>query len=191
MKYIIIILSLLITAKSLSQDSIFRYEQRALTGKILHVDTHGIIYNNQNNYLKDIPIDFVYGYKRDGRVSILYQEKSGPLSAIHMHDYVMGRNLGYKHHYNSFPFAVGFFSSYLYTYRNTRGLTRNPKFSSLIFTAIPPTLFSYIRPKANPKWTYEKQEGYRRARSESNQKASFRGSILGTAIMYIFFFSRN
>lgn len=191
MKYIIIILLSLVTTKSLSQDSIFRYEERALTGTIVHVDTFGIIYNNQNNYLKDIPIDFVYGYKRDGRVSILYKEKSGPLTNIEMHDYVMGRNLGYKHHYNSFPFAIGFFSSYLYTYRNTRGLTRNPKFSSLVFTAVPPILFSYIRPKANPKWTLEKREGYRRARSESNQRASFWGGILGTTVMYIFFFSKN
>ena len=70
MKYIIIILLSLITSGSLSQDSIFRYEARALTGNILHVDTFGIIYNNQNNYIKDIPIDFVYGYKRDGRGSI-------------------------------------------------------------------------------------------------------------------------
>ena len=50
MKYIIIILLSLITSRSLSQDSIFRYEARALTGNILHVDTYGIIYNNQNNY---------------------------------------------------------------------------------------------------------------------------------------------
>ena len=190
MKYIITILLSLITLKGISQDSIFRYEARALTGNILHVDTHGIIYNNQNNYIKDIPIDFVYGYKRDGRVSILYKEKSGPLTTIEMHDYVMGRNLGYKHHINSFPFAVGFFSSYLYTYRNTKGLTRNPKFSSLVFTAVPPLLFSYIRPKANPRWSYEKRAGYQRARSESNQRASFWGGILGTTVMYIFFFSR-
>ena len=175
--------------RSVSQDSIFRYEARALTGTIVHVDTLMILYN-KNNYIENIPIDFVYGYKRDGRVSILYKEKSGPLTTIEMHDYVMGRNLGYKHHINSFPFAVGFFSSYLYTYRNTRGLTRNPKFSSLVFTAVPPTLFTCIRPKANPKWSYEKREGYRRARSESNQRASFWGSILGTTIMYIFFFSR-
>ena len=190
MKYIITILLSLITSRSLSQDSIFRYEARALTGTIVHVDTHGIIYNNQNNYLKDIPIDFVYGYKRDGRVSILYKEKSGPLSAIGMHDYVMGRNLGYKHHINSFPFAIGFFSSYLYTYRNTRGLTRNPRISSLAFIAVPPILFTYIRPKANKKWSYEKQAGYQNARGESNQVTSFWGAVAGTAVMYIFSYAK-
>ena len=180
----------LVTVKSLSQDSIYRYEERPLTGNIVHVDTLMILYN-KNNYIKDVPIDFVYGYKRDGKLSILYQEKSGPLSAIQMHDYVMGRTLGYKHHYNSLPFAVGFFSSYLYVYRNTRGLSRNPKITSLWFTAVPPLLFTYIRPKANPRWSYEKQVGYRRARSERNQIASFWGSVAGTAVMFAFSFSRN
>ena len=189
MKYVLLMLMLLIALKSLSQDSIYRYEARALTGNILHIDTLMILYN-KNNYIKDIPIDFVYGYKRDNRVSILYQEKSGPLSALQMHDYVTGRNLGYKHHYNSFPFAVGFFSSYLYVYRNTRGLTRNPKFSSLVFTAVPPILFTYIRPKADKHWSYEKRAGYKNARSESNQKASFWGAVTGTAIMFVFAFSR-
>ena len=179
----------MITFKSLSQDSIYRYESPALIGNILYVDTMMILYQ-KNNYIKDVPIDFVYGYKRDGKHSILYQEKSGPLSAIQMHDYVMGRNIGYKHHYNSFPFAVGFFSSYLYVYRNTRGLSRNPKITSLWFTAVPPLLFTYIKPKADPRWSYEKRAGYRRARSESNQKASFWGAVAGTAVMFAFSFSR-
>ena len=180
----------LITLQSLGQDSIYRYESPALTGNILHVDTLMILYQ-KNNYIKDVPIDFVYGYKRDGKLSILYQEKSGPLSAIQMHDYVMGRNIGYTHHYNSLPFAVGFFSSYLYVYRNTRGLSRPPKISSLWFTAVPPLVFTYIKPKADPRWSYEKRAGYQRARSESNQKASFWGAVTGTAVMFIFAFSQN
>ena len=189
MKYILAILMSIITLKGLSQDSIFRYEERALMGNIVHVDTMMILYQ-KNDYIRDVPIDFVYGYKRNGQLSILYKEKSGPLSAIQMHDYVMGRNLGYKHHYNSFPFAVGFFSSYLYVYRNTRGLTRNPKITSLWFTAVPPIHFTYIKPKANPKWTYEKRAGYQRARSERNQQASFWGAVAGTVVMFAFSFSR-
>jgi len=189
MKYILLMMMSLMALKSLSQDSIFRYEERALTGNIVHVDTLMILYN-KNNYIKDVPIDFVYGYKRDGKLSILYKEKSGPLSAIQMHDYVMGRNLGYKHHYNSFPFSVGFFSSYLYVYRNTRGLSRNPKITSLWFTAVPPILFTYIKPKADKRWSYEKRAGYKNARSESNQKASFWGAVAGTAVMFVFSFSR-
>jgi hypothetical protein len=189
MKYILIILMSMITLTSLSQDSIYRYEERALTGNIMHVDTLMILYQ-KNDFIRDVPIDFVYGYKRDGKLSILYKEKSGPLSAIQMHDYVMGRNIGYKHHYNSLPFAVGFFSSYLYVYRNTRGLTRPPKITSLWFTAVPPLLFTFARPKADPRWSFEKRAGYQRARSERNQQASFWGAVAGTAVMFAFSFSR-
>ena len=189
MKYLLIILCLLANTIVLSQDSIYQYEARALTGDIVHIDSLMILYH-KNDILKDVPIDFVYGYKRDNKLSILYKENHGPLTAIQMHDYVMGRNLGYKHHVNSFPFAVGFFSSYFYVYRNTRGLTRNPKITTLWFTAVPPIIFTYIRPKGNKKWTLEKRAGYQNARGESNQKASFWGAVAGTAVMYIFSFAK-
>lgn len=189
MKYILLILCLIINGIIYSQDSIYQYEARALTGNIVHIDSLMILYH-KNDILKDVPIDFVYGYKRNNKLSILYKEETGPLTAIQMHDYVMGRNLGYKHHVRSFPFAVGFFSSYLYTYRNTRGLTRNPRISSLAFIAVPPLLFTYIRPKGNKKWSYEKQAGYRNARGESNQLTSFWGAVAGTAVMYIFSFAK-
>ena len=189
MKYIITTLCLLVSSIISSQDSIYQYEARALTGSIFYIDSLMIMYH-KNDILKDVPIDFVYGYKRNNKMSILYKEETGPLTSVQMHDYVMGRNLGYKHHINSFPFAVGFFSSYFYVYRNTRGLTRNPKISTLWFTAVPPILFTYIRPKGNKKWSLEKRAGYQNARGESNQKASFWGAVVGTTIMYIFAFSR-
>ena len=189
MRYILLILCLIINNIISSQDSIYQYEERALTGNIVHIDSLMILYH-KNDILKDVPIDFVYGYKKNNKLSILYKEETGPLTAIQMHDYVMGRNLGYKHHVNSFPFAVGFFSSYFYVYRNTRGLTRNPKISTLWFTAVPPIIFTYIRPKGDKKWTLEKRAGYQNARGESNQKASFWGAVAGTTIMYIFSFAK-
>ena len=188
-KYLIILLCLIANNTLSSQDSIYQYEERALTGRIFYVDSLVIMYH-KNDILKDIPTDFVYGYKRNNKMSILYKEETGPLTSIQMRDYVTGRNLGYKHHIKSFPFAVGFFCSYLYTYKNTRGLTRNPRISSLAFIAVPPTLFTYIRPKANKKWSYEKQAGYRNARGESNQVTSFWGAVAGTAVMYIFSFTQ-
>ena len=184
----LLIIGNLITCQN-GSDTIFRYESKPLIGNIVYADTLSIIYH-KNDVLKDIPVDFVHSYKRDNKLSILYKEKTGPLSSIQMNDYVMGRNLGYKHHYNSFPFAVGFFSSYLYVYRNTRGLTRNPKITSLWFTAVPPLVFTYVKPKADKKWPLEKRIGYQNARSEENQKASFWGAVAGTAVMFIFYFSR-
>ena len=189
MKYILIILCLLTNIVVTSQDSIYQYEARALTGRIFHVDPLTIMYH-KNDILKDIPTDFVYGYKRNNKMTILYKEKNGPLTSTQMHDYIKGRSLGYEHHVKSFPFAVGVFSSCLYTYRNTRGLTRNPRISSLAFIAVPPILFTYLRPKADKKWSYEKQAGYRNARGESNQLTSFWGAVAGTAIMYIFSYTR-
>ena len=189
MKKLLLICYIIVGNVIQSQDTIFRYEERAIIGNIVHVDSMMILYN-KNNIIKDIPIDFVYSYKRDNKLSILYKEKTGPLSSIEMRNYVDGRNLGYKHHYNSMPFAVGFFSSYLYVYRNTRGLTRNPKITSLWFTAVPPLVFTYIKPKSNKKWPLEKRIGYQNARSEQNQKASFWGAVAGTAFMFAFSFSK-
>ena len=189
MQQFFLILCLIVGNVISCQDSIYRYEERAILGNIVHIDTLMILYH-KNNIVKDIPIDFVYGYKKDNKLSILYKEKSGPLTAIEMHDYVMGRNLGYKQHFNSFPFAVGFFSSYLYTYRNTRGLTRPPKITSLWFMAVPTLAFTYIKPKANKSWSLEKRAGYQNARSESNQIASFWGALAGTAVIFAFSFSK-
>ncbi len=189
MKQFLLILCLIVGNIISCQDSIYRYEDRAILGNIVHIDTLMILYH-KNNIVKDIPIDFVYGYKKDNKLSILYKEKSGPLASIEMHNYVMGRNIGYKQHFNSFPFAVGFFSSYLYTYRNTRGLTRPPKITSLWFMAVPTLAFTYIKPKTNKAWPLAKRIGYQNTISERNQTASFIGSILGTTAMYIFYFSK-
>lgn len=189
MQQFFLILCLIVGNVISCQDSIYRYEERAIVGNIVYIDTLMILYH-KNNIVKDIPIDFVYGYKKDNKLSILYKEKYGPLTAIEMHDYVTGRNLGYKQHFNSFPFAVGFFSSYLYTYRNTRGLTRPPKITSLWFTAVPTLAFTYIKPKVNKSWSLEKRAGYQNARSESNQIASFWGALAGTAIIFAFSFSK-
>ena len=90
-----------------------------------------------------------------------------------------------------FIFTVGFFSTYFYTYYNTRGLTRNPKFSSLAFTVVPTMLFTYIKPRTNKLWSLEKRIGYQLSRSERNQLTSFIGAILGTAFIYTLYFSSN
>ena len=181
----LLIIGNLITCQN-GSDTIFRYESKPLIGNIVYADTISIIYH-KNDILKDIPTDFVHSYKRDNKLSILYKEKAGPLSSIQMNDYVMGRNLGYKHHYNSFPFAVGFFSSYLYVYRNTRGLTRNPKITSLWFTAVPPLVFTYVKPKADKRWSLEKMYKVYVALSDTRHKATRqRGIVLfrGFSVSY-------
>ena len=48
-----------------SQDTIFRYEEKPIIGNIVNVDGLMILYQ-KGNYIEDVPIDFVYGYKRDG-----------------------------------------------------------------------------------------------------------------------------
>ena len=63
-------------------------------------------------------------------------------------------------------FSIGFFSSFFYTYYNTRGLTRNPKFSSLAFTAVPPIIFTIVKPKVSLNWSRERRIGYQNSRSE-------------------------
>ena len=80
--------------------------------------------------------------------------------------------------------------TYFYTYYNTRGLTRNPKFSSLAFTAIPPIVFTIVKPKADKRWTPDRRFGYQRVRSEKNQMASFIGALAGTFTIYAFYFNQ-
>ena len=171
------------------QDTIFRYEEKPITGNIVSVDDIMILYQ-KGNYIEDVPIDFVYGYKRDGVKTILYQEKNEPITLLEMDDYVMGRIKGFKDHMPGLAFSTGFFSSFFYTYYNTRGLTRNPKFSSLAFNIIPPLVFTIIKPRANKKWSREKKIGYRNSRSEENQKASLWGGLLGTGFIYTLYFTK-
>ena len=185
----ILLLLLFYAINIFPQDTIFRYEERPIIGNIVYTDENVIIYN-KNNILKDIPTEFVYSYKRDNNISILYQEDINIATSLQMDDYVMGRVQGFKDNLPGVPFTIGFFSSYFYTYYNTRGLTRNPKFSSLIFTAVPPIVFTYIKPKANKKWSLEMRYGYQTVRSQQNQVASFWGAVLGTAFMYTMYFSR-
>ena len=172
-----------------SQDTIFRYEEKPIKGNIVYVDTNIILYQ-KGDYIEDIPIDFVYGYKRDGVKTILYQEKNEPITLKQMDDYVMGRVQGFKDHIPGLAFSTGFFSSFFYTYHNTRGLTRNPKFSSLAFTAVPPIIFTIVKPKASLNWSREKRIGYQNSRSEKNQLASFGGALLGTGFIYALYFAR-
>lgn len=143
MNRIFIIFLTLLTCNIFCQDTIFLFESKPLTGKIVFTDNNIILYN-KNNFIKDISTEFVFGYKKDNKLSILYKEKEEPFSTIQMNDYVMGRTKGYQDHIPGIPFTIGFFSSYFYTYYNTRGLTRNPKFSSLAFTAVPSILFTYV-----------------------------------------------
>ena len=189
MKNILLII-LFYSASIFSQDTIFRYEEKPIKGNIVYVDTNLILYQ-KGNYIEDIPINFVYGYKRDGIKTILYQEKNEPITLKEMDDYVMGKALGFKQHVSGIPFTIGFFSSFFYTYYNTRGLTRNPKFSSLAFMAVPPIIFTIVKPKTSKKWSREKRIGYQIARSERNQISSFGGSLLGTAFIYSIYFSSN
>ena len=189
MKNIILII-LFYSASIFSQDTIFRYEEKPIKGNIVYVDTNLILYQ-KGDYIEDIPIDFVYGYKRDGVKTILYQEKDEPITLKQMDDYVMGRVQGFKDHVSGVPFTIGFFSSFFYTYHNTRGLTRNPKFSSLAFTAVPPIVFTILKPKTDKRWSNERRIGYRTSRSERNQISSFGGALLGTAFIYSIYFSSN
>ena len=190
MNRIFIIFLTLLTCNIFCQDTIFLFESKPLTGKIVFTDNNIILYN-KNNFIKDISTEFVFGYKKDDKLSILYKEKGEPFSAIQMNDYVMGRTKGYQDHIPGIPFTIGFFSSYFYTYYNTRGLTRNPKFSSLAFTAVPSILFTHVKPRANKKWSLEKRTGYQLSRSEKNQVASFWGAVLGTATIFTLYFSSN
>ena len=186
----IILFLLFYSLNIFSQDTIFRYEEKPIKGNIVYVDTNIILYQ-KGDYIEDIPIDFVYGYKRDGVKTILYQEKNEPITLLEMDDYVMGRVNGFRDHIPGVPFTIGFFSSFFYTYHNTRGLTRNPKFSSLMFMAVPPIIFTIKKPKINKKWSRERNIGYQTSRSEQNQIASFWGAVLGTATIYSFYFSSN
>ena len=172
-----------------SQDTIFRYEEKPIKGNIVYVDTNIILYQ-KGDYIEDIPINFVYGYKRDGVKTILYQEKNEPITLKQMDDYVMGRVQGFKDHIPGLAFSTGFFSSFLYTYYNTRGLTRNPKFSSLAFMAVPPIIFTIAKPKVSLNWSRERRIGYQNSRSEKNQLASFGGALLGTGFIYALYFTR-
>ena len=190
MNRIFIIFLTLLTCNIFCQDTIFRFEEKPLTGKIVFIDNNIISYN-KNNFIKDIPTEVVFGYKKDNKLSVLYKENEQLFSIIQMNDYVMGRTKGYQDHIPGIPFAIGFFSSYFYTYYNTRGLTRNPKFSSLAFTAVPSIIFTYIKPRANKKWSLEKRTGYRLSRSEKNQVTSWWGAVLGTATIYTLYFSSN
>ena len=171
------------------QDTIFRYEEKPIIGNIVNVDDLMILYQ-RGDYIEDVPIDFVYGYKRDGVKTILYQEKNEPITLKQMDDYVMGRVQGFKDHIPGLAFSTGFFSSFFYTYHNTRGLTRNPKFSSLAFTAVPPIIFTIVKPKASLNWSREKRIGYQTSRSEENQLASFGGALLGTGFIYALYFTK-
>jgi hypothetical protein len=186
----IILFILFYTINIFPQDTIFRYEEKPITGNIVYTDDIMILYQ-KGDIIKDIPNDFVYGYKRDGKMSILYKEHYNSVTLPEMDEYIKGRTLGYQKHVPGLPFATGFFSSYFYTYYNTRGLSRNPKFSSLAFTAIPPIIFTVIKPKANKRWTPDRRFGYQRVRSEKNQWSSFVGALLGTAVIYTFYFSSN
>ena len=190
MKYLYFLLFFICNYTIFCQDTIFRFEEKPLTGKILFTDPNIILYN-KNNIIKDISTNFVFGYKKNNKLSILYKEKGQPFTTIQMNDIVMGRTKGYQDHNIGIPFTIGFFSSYFYTYYNTRGLTRNPKFSSLAFTAVPSLLFTYIKPRANKKWSLEKRVGYQLSRSEKNQVASFWGAVLGTATIFTLYFSSN
>lgn len=189
MNRIFIIFLSLLTFNTFCQDTIFLLEQKPIIGKILFADNNIILYN-KNNFIKDISTEFVFGYKQNNKLSILYKEKGEPFTTIQMNNYVMGRAKGYQDHIPGIPFTIGFFSSYFYTYYNTRGLTRNPKFSSLAFTAVPSIVFTYVKPKANKKWNLEKRTGYRLSRSEKNQVASWWGAVLGTTVIYMLYFSK-
>ena len=57
--------------------------------------------------------------------------------------------------------------------------------------AVPPIIFTIKKPKINKKWSRERNIGYQTSRSEQNQIASFWGAVLGTAIIYTFYFSSN
>ena len=186
----IILFILFYSVNIFSQDTIFRYEEKPIIGNIVYKDDIMILIQ-KGDIIKDIPIDFVYSYKRDEKLSILYQEHYTGVPLAEMDEYIKGRTLGYKKHMPGLPFATGFFSSYFYTYYNTRGLSRNPKFSSLAFTAIPPIVFTIIKPKVDKRWTPDRRFGYQRVRSEKNQVSSFAGALLGTAVMYTFYFSSN
>ena len=140
MKYLYFLLFFICNYTIFCQDTIFRFEEKPIVGKILFTDPNIILYN-KNNIIKDISTNFVFGY--------------------------------------------------FYAYYNTRGLTRNPKFSSLAFTAVPSLLFTYIKPRANKKWSLEKKVGYQLSRSEKNQVASFWGAVLGTATIFTLYFSSN
>ena len=188
MKNILLII-LFYSASIFSQDTIFRYEEKPIIGNIVYTDDIMILYQ-KGDIIKDIPNDFVYGYKRDGKMSILYQEHYTGVTLLEMDEYIKGRTIGYKKHIPGVPFTIGFFSSYFYTYYNTRGLTRNPKFSSLVFTAIPPIIFTSIKPRSNKRWTPDRRFGYQRVRSEQNQVASFIGALAGTFTIYAFYFSQ-
>jgi|TARA_R100000479_G_C6379840_1_gene200594 hypothetical protein len=190
MNPIFFIFLFLFTCNSFCQDTIFRYEEKPIKGNIVYVDTNLILYQ-KGDIIKDVPIDFVYGYKRDGVKTILYQDKNEPITLKQMDDYVMGRVDGFKNHISGVPFTIGFFSSFFYTYHNTRGLTRNPKFSSLAFTAVPPIVFTILKPKTDKRWSNERRVGYRTSRSERNQISSFGGALLGTAFIYSIYFSSN
>ena len=188
MKNILLII-LFYSASVFPQDTIFRYEEKPITGNIVYKDDIMILYQ-KGDIIKDIPVDFVYSYKRDEKLSILYQEHYTGVPLAEMDEYIKGRTLGYKKHMPGLPFATGFFSSYFYTYYNTRGLTRNPKFSSLAFTAVPPIIFTIIKPKADKRWTPDRRFGYQRVRSEKNQIASFVGALAGTFTIYAFYFNQ-
>ena len=185
-----ILIILFYSTSIFSQDTIFRYEEKPIIGNIVYKDDIMILYQ-KGDIVKDIPVDFVYGYKRDGKLSILYKEHYTGVPLPEMNEYIKGRTIGYQKHIPGLPFATGFFGSYFYTYYNTRGLSRNPKFSSLAFTAVPPIVFTIIKPKANKNWTPDRRFGYQRVRSEKNQWSSFVGALLGTAVMYTFYFSSN
>ena len=172
-----------------SQDTIFRYEEKPIIGNIVSVDEFMILYQ-KGDYIEDVPIDFVYGYKRDGVKTILYQEKNEPITLKQMDDYVMGRVKGFQDHISGVPFTLGFFSSFFYTYHNTRGLTRNPRFSSLAFNVVLPIVFKTIKPRVNKKWSKEKKIGYQTSRSEQNQLSSVWGGFLGTGFIYAIYFTK-
>ena len=190
MKYLYFLLFFTCNYNIFCQDTIFRFEEKPIAGKILFIN-HDIIFYKKNNFIKDIPSELVFGYKKNNKLSILYKETGQPFTTIQMNDYIMGRTKGYQDYNPGIPFTVGFFSSYFYTYYNTRGLTRNPKFSSLAFTAVPSLLFTYIKPKANKKWSLEKRIGYQLSRSEKNQVSSWWGAVLGTATIFTLYFSSN
>ena len=189
MKKLFLICCIIIGNVILCQDTIYRYEEKPLVGNIVYKDDI-LLLIQKGDYIKDVPIDFVYGYKRDGKLSVLYQEEYTGVPLAEMDEYIKGRTIGYKKHIPSIPFTLGFFSSYFYTYYNTRGLTRNPKFSSLAFTAIPPIVFTIVKPKADKRWTPDRRFGYQRVRSEKNQIASFVGALAGTFTIYAFYFNQ-
>ena len=100
-----ILIILFYSTSIFSQDTIFRYEEKPIIGNIVYKDDIMILYQ-KGDIVKDIPIDFVYGYKRDGKLSILYKEHYTGVPLPEMNEYIKGRTIGYQKHIPGLPFAT-------------------------------------------------------------------------------------